>query len=539
MISHAYAKYEEALMPGGYSPSHTAGDCYFDPDVARKACLFFPKFLKHCKGELAGKPLELQEWQRELIATLYGWRRKDGSRRYRQVYLQVPRKAGKSTMSAGIALLDLFITGEPGAEIYSCAADADQAAIVFDIAKEQVLRAPEFTSRSKVYRRSIVNYDPRSGLPVASYKALSAVAASKHGYNPSCVIFDELHAQPHRELWDVMQTGMGARKQPLLVAITTAGYDRHSICYERYSLACRVRDHLQPLESMLPCIYEATKEDDWTSPEVWKKAQPNLGISVSEEFYRRECEEAKANPAYENTFRRLYLNQWTEQATRWLPVERWHECRSPQPELLGRRCWAGVDLSSVKDLTAVVLAFPLDDGTIWLDPHYFVPEEGIRRRAKKDGVPYDLWVSQGLINATPGDSVDYDYVRNKINEFYEKYDLQLVLLDPWNAQGIAADLERDGIPREFFRQSFQMLSPAAKAFEIAMLHHQIRHGANPVTDWQIGNVAVETDPVGNIRPSKKRSTEKIDGVVASIMAFSVAQTQTKLGGGCEGSLLIY
>lgn len=539
MIRDSYQKYEEALMPGGYSPAATAGDCHFDATIARKACEFFPRFLKHCKGELAGKPLHLNEWQKDVISTLYGWRRKDGTRRYRQMYLQVPRKAGKSTMSAGIALLDLYIVGEPGAEVYSCAADSDQAAIVFDIAKEQVLRAPEFVNRSKVYRRSIVNFDPKSGLPVASYKALSAIAASKHGYNPSAVIFDELHAQPNRELWDVMQTGMGARKQPLLIAITTAGYDRHSICFERYSLACRVRDNLQPLESLLPVIYEAEQKDDWTAPDVWRKAQPNLGISVSEEFYRRECEEAQANPAYENTFRRLYLNQWTEQATRWLSLDRWQQCSSPRPQLEGRKCWLGVDLSSVKDVTAVVAAFPLDNGQIWIEPFYFVPEEGIRRRAKKDGVPYDLWAQQGLIFATPGDSVDYDYVRMRINEMYDRYDLQLVLLDPWNAQGIAADLERDAIPREFFRQSYQMMSPAAKSFEIAVLQKQIAHGANPVTDWMVGNVAIESDPTGNIRPSKKRSTEKIDGVVAAIMAFSVAQTQTKLGHETEGSLLIY
>lgn len=531
MIAQSHStepNYERWVFPGGYSAHATRGDCYYDHERARRAVQFFAVFLRHVKGELAGQPLKLEEWQAAIIATIYGWRRADGKRRFRTVYLQVPRKAGKSTICSGIALLELYASAEQGGEIYSCASDREQAGIVFEIAKTQVMQCKQFSSRSKVYRNSIVNYDPKTSMPIASYKALSAVAASKHGYNPSTVIFDELHAQPNRDLWDVMKTGMGARSQPLLVAITTAGHDRNSICWEQYQLACRVRDNTQPLQELLPVIYEATASDDWKSPETWKKAQPNLDVSVPISFYESECKEATANPAYENTFRRLYLNQWTQQDVRWLSLDKWHACgASESPVVPGDQCYVGCDLSSTTDLTAVVAAFPRDDGTIWLEPHFFIPEESARRRGKRDRVPYELWASQGYMTLTPGDAVDYEYVRKHLLDLHEKYWIQQIRFDPWNATQIATQLLADGLPVEYMRQGFASISGPAKEFETAIMRGELRHTKNPVLDWCAGNVAAEVDAAGNIKPSKKKSTERIDGVVASIMAIAglVSQAQ--------------
>ncbi|MGB7194897.1 MAG: terminase TerL endonuclease subunit [Collimonas pratensis] len=492
----------------------TDGEFWYDATAADRAVAFFEKCLTHTKGEWAGQPLVLSEWQAEkIIKPLFGWKRADGTRRYRTAYIQIPRKAGKSTLSAGIALYCLLADGEAGAEVYSAAADREQAAIVFEMAQQMADASAALRSRVRSYKRSIVVQSTAS-----SYKVLSADAYTKHGLNASCIIFDELHAQPNRELWDVLTTSTGARRQPLTVAITTAGYDRHSICYELYSHACKVRDGILIDDAFLPVVYEAEKEDDWQKPATWYKAHPGLGTSVREEYLAAECLKAQQMPAYENTFRRLMLNQWTEQATRWLAMDAWDKCAQALPDLTGMTCYAGLDLSTTTDISALVLAFGIGS-TITLLPFFFVPEDGVKKRSERDRVPYDLWIKQGYIIATPGAVIDYDYIRAKLNALAEQYQIKEVAIDRWNAAQLSTQLSGDGFEMVGFGQGFASMSSPTKELEKRVLACEINHGGNPVLRWMASNVAVEMDAAGNTKPSKAKSTERIDGIVASVMAI--------------------
>ena len=314
---------------------------HYDREEAERAVDFFSRFLTHIKGEWAGRPLKLSPWQAdEVIRPLFGWRRPDGTRRYRMAYIEVPRKQGKSTLGAGIGLYLTFADGEPGAEIYSAASDRDQAAIVFDLGRQMVEQSPNLLKRSETYRRSIV-----VPATASSYKVLSAEAYSKHGLNAHGIIFDELHAQPNRDLWDVLTTSTGARRQPLVVAITTAGWDRNSICWEQHEYAERVRDGIIEDPTFLPVLYNA-EGLDWQTPEAWAKACPSLGVTVQPEFLAAECKKAQEIPGFQNTFRRLYLNEWTQQAARWLDMATWDECAGLESSdilrdsLRGNRCIA-------------------------------------------------------------------------------------------------------------------------------------------------------------------------------------------------------
>ena len=525
MIKRAMKDIERCIFPGGYSPWETRGDCVFDADAAQRAIDFFPNFLVHCKGQLAGQPLELEQWEKEIIGTLFGWKRPDGTRRYRTAYIEVPRKAGKSTLGAGIALESLYLDDEPGAEVYSCAAEREQAAIVFGLAKESVLRCPDLLECATIYQRSIVVKDPETGILTGSYKVLSADAFTKHGLNPSCVIFDELHAQPNPDLWEVMKTGMGARVQPLMVAITTAGFDKHSICYQQHDRAKRIIDGIIEDETFLPVIYAAGEDDDWTAEETWRKAQPNLGVSVSLDHYRIECRAAQDSPRFENTFRRLLLNQWTEQDIRWLNQTRWLELAGNFGDLDGCICFGGLDMANTQDLTAFALIFPDDeDDARWMLKTYFwLPEDTIHRRSRTDGVPYDLWAKNKEVFVTPGDSVSYKQVRHDINELGERYNIKMIAADKWNATQLVQELDGDGFNVAMYSQGFAAMNGPSKEFERLIMAGHIEHDNSPVMNWCIRNVAVDEDRMGNgnIRPSKKKSKERIDGVVAAIMSLGV------------------
>lgn len=279
-------------------PNFSSTEFWFDEAAADRAVLFFEAALKHIKGEWAGKPLKLSPWQADqIIRPLFGWKRQDGTRRYRTAYIQIPRKAGKSTLAAGIALYLLMADGEPGAEVYSAAADRDQAAIVFELAKSMADASKALRSRLQAYKRALVMPSTAS-----SYKVLSSEAYTKHGLNAHGIVIDEVHALPDRDLWDVLTTSTGARRQPLTVAITTAGFDRHSLCYELYDYGCKVRDGIIQDASFLPVIFEAAQDDDWKDPATWHKAHPGLGVSVKEEYFAAECAKAQQLPTYENTF---------------------------------------------------------------------------------------------------------------------------------------------------------------------------------------------------------------------------------------------
>jgi phage terminase large subunit-like protein len=493
---------------------------HFDESKANKAIKFIES-LYLIEGEWAGKPFILQEWQRKIVSDLFGWVDENGLRQYRMAYISVARKAAKSTLAAAIGLYLLFADGEQGAQIVIAAADREQAGIIFRMASEMVARAPGLVKRSKIFtsvKRIVYPF-------TASYMhAISAEAYSKHGFNCHSVIYDELHAAPSRELWDVLNTSQGARQQPLFLQFTTAGYDKESICYEQYTYARRIQDGIIEDNSYYVYIAEAEREDDWKDEETWKKAQPSFGVTVKPDFYVRECKRAAETPSYQNTFKRLLLNMWTEQATRWIDITSWEDCLGEidENELMGKECYAGLDLSATTDLSAVVLVFPMEDETFIVKSKFWLPADNLRDKIDKDNVPYDAWVRDGYLETTPGNVIDYAFIKQAILEYAEDYDLREIAYDRWNSTQIVVELSEEGLNMIPFGQGFASMSPASKSFEKIMLEKKLIHDGNPVLRWNVQNVAIKEDPAGNIKPDKSQSNGRIDGVIAAIMGLDRA-----------------
>ena len=481
--------------------------------------LFFEKYLTHAKGELGGQPFRLEPWQRDYVRALFA--EEDGRRKVRTSLMALPRKNGKSSLCAGIALR-LLMENEPGCEVYSCAASRDQARLVFDMARIAVEQSPTLRQHLKVYRNAIVREETHG-----TYKALSAEAGIQHGLSAHGVIFDELHVS-NREMWEVMLSSQGARRQPLTVALTTAGYDRKSVCWEIWKYAESVAAGAIKDQTFLPAIYAAPPEADWKDEKTWAVANPNLGVSIRLDFLRSECARAVEMPAYENTFRQLYLNQWTEQDTRWLRMDHWAQGSKPCPvDLAGRECWAGLDLATTYDTTALVLLFPLGDGTYWAEPHFWIPDENAHQRERRDKVPYLTWARQGKLKMTPGNVTDYDVVRADINDLAKKYQIRGLAIDRWNATQLATQLQGDGLNVVGFGQGYGSMSAPSKQLESLVVAGKLLHGGHEVLTWQAGNVAIQSDSAaGNIKPSKARSTERIDGMVSLVMAIGIHATAT-------------
>lgn len=493
---------------------------FFDRKAAARVVRFFERELRHTKGEAAGEPFILQRWQKKLLRRLFGWKsRETGLRKYRTLYLEIPRKNGKSAFGSGLALYLLDADGEIGAEVMSAAADTDQAAIVFETAKQMVLANPKLKNRIEIFKRSLVVHSSAS-----TYKVISAEANTKHGANLSAVIIDELHAQPNRELTDVLVTSMAYRQQPMTVFLTTAGYDKNSICWEYHDYAEKVAKGIIKDPSFLGVVFAADPRDDWRLESTWRKANPNYGITVQPTYIKEQALKASEVVAYENTFKRLHLNIWTEQDSRWLPIEKWDSCGRDfsLEELTGRDCIVGVDLATTTDVTAVCLLFPFSDGTYKAQAEFFVPREAVAVRTKRDRIPYDLWTQQGYIQTTPGAVCDYDYIRKAFSRWGQQYRITQIVIDRWNATQLATQLQGDGFEVAFFGQGFASMSAPMKELNALILGERIHHRHCPVMRWMVSNVAVEQDAAGNIKPSKRRSKEKIDGVVALVNALGVA-----------------
>ena len=495
---------------------------YFDESAANKAVGFIETFITHTKGELSGKPFLLEDWQKKIVSDLFGWKnKKTDLRKYRTAYIQIGRKNGKSTLASALALYMLFADDERGSEIYSAAGDRQQAGIVHEIAKGMIVGNPELSNRAKVYRNSIINEGKGN-----YYQAISSDSKTKHGFNANCIIFDELHTQPNRDLWDTLTTSVGSRRQPLTIAITTAGYDRNSICYEIYKYAQQVESQAVKDETFYPCIFEAEMDDDITDEEVWKKANPNYGVSLKKNYMEIESQRAVDVPSYQNTFKRLMLNIWTDSLAVWIPNNEWMECYQEfdYSTLEGKECWAGLDLASTRDISALVLLFNIDDKYVVL-PHLFIPEENAKKRSERDGVDYVTWKNQGHIIATEGDVADYNFIKEKINELSKKYRLQSIAYDRWNASQLVIDLQNDGANMSPFGQGFVSMSAPTKELEKLIIGKQIIHNDNPCMNWMLSNVAIQEDPAGNIKIAKNKSKEKVDGLVALVMALGEIMTE--------------
>jgi phage terminase large subunit-like protein len=497
---------------------------YFDKEAADRAVSFIEKFITHTKGELAGQPLILEKWQKEIVEKIFGWKnKKTNLRQYRTCFIMLGRKNGKTTLTAGIGLYMLFADEEKGSEIYAAAGDRNQAGLVHEIAKGMILNNPQLTARAKILRNSIVNESKGN-----YFQAISSDSKTKHGFNANCVIFDELHTQVNRSLWDTLHTSTASRRQPLVIAITTAGYDKQSICYEVYSYAKKVLDKSISDDSFLPIIYEAEDGDDITLEETWKKANPNYGVSLKKEYMQRESKKALDIPSYLNSYLRLHLSQWTENEIKWMGDKEWMECKGELGDLSNMECWGGLDLATSRDITAFVLLFRVDN-IFKIKPYFFVPRDNAKARSDRDGVDYMSWISQGYIIATEGNVTDYSFVRKKINELSKKYRIQSIAYDRWNASQLVIDLIGDGATLSPIGMGFASQSAPTKQLEKLILSKEIEHDGNPVLRWMMGNVQLEIDAADNQKISKKKSKEKIDGVAATIMALAEYMTEEKEG----------
>lgn len=504
----------------------------FSEERAREAVNFFERFLTHTKGIYARKPFFLADWQREHVRELFGRTKRDGTRQYSTSYWEVSKKNGKSEIAAGIALYGLVMDGEEGAEVYSAAATRDQAALVFRVAAQMVRNHPELNALCRVIDSTKTIYlrdDPN-----CFYRAVSADGGTQDGVNPHFVIFDELHRQKGRDLWDVLKLGMSTRSQPLLFAITTAGVaSKTPLCWEQHEYARQIREKVFRDPSFYPVVYSLEESEDWTvegkpaakgrSATGWYKANPALGIFKKLEAMREDCEQAKRIPGRQNSFRRFNLNQWVTDETRWISMREWDACGEPfdKEALLGKPCIGALDLSTSQDITAFALLFE-DAGVVTVLPEFWIPGDNLHERCIRDRVPYDRWVADGLIHLTPGNAVDYAAVRKRISELGEQYEIREIAHDPWNATQVCIELAGEGFTMVPMRQGFITLSAPSKELERRVLTRTIRHGKHPVLRWMMDCCAIRQDPAGNIKPVKpdrSKSGKRIDGIVALIMGL--------------------
>ena len=518
-------KREEQWLLRGYKPTRfKAADSVYKLRFA-DAAVFFISNLIHSRGEWHNKPFLLLDWQERLVRDLFGIVNKHTHRRqFRTAYVEVPKKNGKSELAATIALLLLCGDNEPKAEIYSCATARDQALIVFDVALEIVRNNPVLQKYIKYSAfHKTLEFQPTGGI----YKALSADAHTKHGYSPHGIIFDELHAQTDPDFFKTMTKGTGAsRRQPLTFIITTAGYDRNSVGFEIHQKAMDVLEGKRIDPTFYPCVFSAPEDADWSDEKVWREVNPSLGRTITIDYLRHEYEEATFSPSDENGFRQLHLNQWVKQSTRWMNMQKWDECAFPFsiPQLKGRECYAGLDLSSTTDITAFVLCFPPedeDDKYIVL-PYFWIPNANLRIRVNRDHVPYDSWAAQKLLTTIDGEVIHYGFIEKYIEDLSKIYDIKEIAYDPWGAFHFAQILTDNGYPMVEYRQGYKTMSPAMKTLMQLTLEKRIAHGGNLALRWMVDNLAAARDPAGNIKPDKESATEKIDGAVAMIMAVDRA-----------------
>jgi phage terminase large subunit-like protein len=546
-------------------PIDTCGGRYhFDATLADRVCVFFPRYCSHSKGEFAGTSFHPLDYQTQLILRpLFGWVGPDGLRRFRKAFIEIPKKNGKTQLIAGLALYMLLGDVEPGAEVYVAAADREQARVLFSAAKSMVERHPALSRRLTVFRNQIVRNDD----PTAFFQVLSAEAASKHGPNIHCLIIDELHAQSDRELFEALTRGVIARRQPLIVLITTAGDDTESICYEEYDYAKRVLSGTIPDERHLPVIFEAQPNEDWADPAVLTRVNPGVGTTIKLEALLEAAQQAKNEPRKRNDFLRYHTNRWTNQATAWIPIEWWDACHGPidDAELVTLDCGAGLDLAQKWDLACFHVVFrkyleapvslevvteetngAIVKKTIALNyqlfcrPYFWIPENTMRQHEKQDGVPYGMWsetCSPGtdwpLVSVTDGDIIDYTRIyqdiTTKILPRYPRLKQGTIGYDPAFATDIATKL-RDlaGLQILEVLQNYKMLSEPAQIVEALIKGKRVRHDGHRVLRWNWENASIKTDDAGRIRPVKpKNSSKRIDGAVAMLMADKVLSMAQK------------
>ncbi len=513
----------------------------FNEDQASLA-IEFVSLLRHSKGEWAGRPFIPSLWQKFWLWVLFGWQRRVAAeekidaaghdewvRRFRIAYNEIPRKNGKSTLAAAVALKLLVADGEAGAEVYSAATKKDQARIVFSEAVRMVRKSPALRRRCAV-NKSVMTCDAMDG----KFEPLSADEDTLDGLNPNGAIIDELHKHKNRGVWDVLETATGSRRQPLLVAITTAGDDEESICFEIHDYAERILDGFdQPDgfkdDTLFAFIATIDEGDDWTDPKSWAKANPGFGVNVKPSDLAAKVQKAIRMPGARAAVQRMHLNVWRKSTNLWLPMDHWKLCGEEFTEasLAHRSCAGGLDLAATQDLAAWALMFPpnADDPKWRLLVRLFMPIDRAKEKQETDHVPYLQWIADGWINGTDGDEIDYATIEAAVLADRHAFAISDVGYDQWNAAMFTQRIEAAGMQRVKFAQSIGSYNEPSKTFESLILHHRLAHQKNPCLTWMASCAAIYEDANGNIRPVKpKRGTNRrIDGIVAALMALGRAK----------------
>lgn len=496
---------------------------WWEPALANRVCRFI-ELLPHVKGEWArhGKRLELAPWQIFRITTVFGWINREGYRRFKVAYSEIPRKNGKSSETSGVALYLLTADGEPGAEVYSAATTRDQAQITWKDAKQMVDRTPGLKARFGVATSSHTVFVEHTN---SVFRPLSRDQGGNHdGLNVHGGMIDELHAHKTREIFDVIETGTGARQQPLLWLITTAGFNRAGICYEQRAYVTKILEGVVQDESYFGIIYTIDEDDDWADPASWAKANPNWGVSVNPEDIERKARKAMTMASATNNFLTKHLNVWVNADTAWMDLQAWDKCGDPAlalDQFEGRKCWVGLDLASKIDVACLMLLF--EDGEGWsVFGRYYIPEEAADAGKNQH---YAGWARQGLVTLTPGQVTDFAYIEDDLRDFASRFDIQDVAFDPWQATYLATRMQEEGLPMIEYRQTVANMSEPMKTLEALTLEGKIRHNGDPVLTWMMSNVVAHLDAKDNIYPRKEFPENKIDGVVALIMALGRAIRQ--------------
>lgn len=512
---------------------------YVFSESSAAAAVGFAKMLRHVSGQWAGQRFDPEPDQVFLLAVLFGWKHKDtGLRRFRRAYVEVARKNGKSFLASVVQLVGLLLDGEDGAQIFSAATTRDQARIVFDTCKDMASRlasdSPAIASRIKIFAHSIV--DRTTG---GTIKPLSSDAQKLDGHSPHIAVIDEYHEHKTNSVLKVMETGMGARSQPLSFVITTAGFNVEGPCYRLRKTAIQILEGQKADETFFAIIYTLDENDDWTDRKTWKKANPHIGISPSWEFMESEFTKAQ-NEGHESEVQFLTknLNVWTTSSATWIQNEKWLDCQQDidWAKLEGVRCWGGIDLGEVFDFTAFCLAFQPDPGSeaFRLKWWFWIPEDVARINDAKGQAPYLQWAREGHIKLTPGNMVDIDAVVDEIAEIGKIYKIEAVAIDPWGSKTNVLKFQNIGMPTVEVRQGPPSMSAPMKDFDRLVnqtsipdetdkkAKQKLYHDGNPVMRWMLQNVEIQRDHRGNIAPSRKRKENKIDGVVAGIMALGLA-----------------
>ena len=486
---------------------------YFDRKAAQRAISFIEK-LKHTKGKWAGQRFKLEPWQQFILWNIFGWMKADGTRRFRYVYVEIARKNGKTALSAGIGLYMLFADGEARPEVYSAATVKDQARICFSDAVE-IVKKTDLKNYLSPYRNSIV-YELKGG----TMKPLSSDYGTHDGLNPSCGIIDEFHAHKDSGMFDVIKSAFGARRQPLMFIITTAGFNKNGACYAYRSNVIKVLQGINEDDSLFGIIYTLDSKEEWDNPKMWIKSNPNLGVSVFPEYLSDQVNDAKNRPEAVRNVMTKNVNLWVDAEKTWILDDMWQKCigSTERESLRGCQCWGGLDLSNVSDITAFVLLFH-ENERFQLLPFFWIPEEKMLEKIRKENINYDKWVQQGYVKVTAGNVLDYDFVKDDILQIVEEFDFQSTAYDRWNASQTIIDLQNEGMECSPFGQGYGSMGAPTKEFEKIVLTQKLEHFGNPVLRWMMSSTVVKTDPAGNIKPDKEKSVQKIDGIVASIMAL--------------------